>query len=212
MRGSPGATCYNDASPGDNVAFRWDISPRTLSLTAYCRCQVPQLLLLLLLDICQVPAVHLVLIISSNKLLIFNSGLTAFSLVKICLFASSGTIFSRGNYAIYFLFPSSRTFGTCYFFSAHNSPAPHHSKPVFFIRHLFGIRSLIHVQDKTTAKLLYYKEKIFRHLSSWWKQHHQLTFASSRSIMRQVRQEEQRVLTPLTLAVCTLSSTASPVN
>lgn len=65
---------------------------------------MPQLLLLLLLDICRVPAVHLVLIISSNKLLIFNSGLTAFPLVKICLFASSGTLFSKGNYAIYFCF------------------------------------------------------------------------------------------------------------
>lgn len=118
----------------------------------------------------------------------------------------------RGNMQYIALFPSSMTFGTCYFFQTHNSPAPHHSKPVFFIHYLFGIRSLIHVQDKTTAKLLYYKEKIFRHLSSWWKQHHQLTFASSRSIMRQVRQEEQYVLTPLTLAVCTLGSTASPVN
>lgn len=104
MRCSLGAAYYNDASPGDSIAFRWDISPRTLSLTAYCRCQVPQLLLLLLLDICWVPAVHLVLINSSNKLLIFNSGLTVFPLVKICLFASSGTIFSRGNYAIYFCF------------------------------------------------------------------------------------------------------------
>lgn len=98
------------------------------------------------------------------------------------------------------------------FFPTHSSPAPHHSEPIFFIHHISRIRPLIHVQDKTTAKLLYYKEKIFRHLSSWWKQHHQVTFASSRSIMRRVRQEEQRVLTPLTLAVCTLSSAASPVN
>lgn len=100
MRCSPSAACYNDASPGDSVAFGWDVSPRTLSLIAYCRCQVPWLLLLLLLDICRVPAVHLVLIINSNKLPIFNSGLTAFPLLKICLFASSGTIFSKGKYAI----------------------------------------------------------------------------------------------------------------
>lgn len=147
MRCSPGAACYNDASPGNSVAFRWDISPRTLSLTAYCRCQVSQLLLLLLLDICWVPAVHLVLIISSNKLLIFNSGLTAFPLVKICLFASSGTVFSRGNYSIYFCFlpPGLLVPVFFFFFQTHNSPAPHHGRPVFFIRHLFGIRSLIHV-------------------------------------------------------------------
>lgn len=99
MRCSPGAACYNDASPGDSVAFGWDISPRTLSLAAYCRCQVPRLLLLLL-DICRVPVVHLVLLINSNKLPIFNSGPTGFPLVKICLFASSGTVFSKGKYAI----------------------------------------------------------------------------------------------------------------
>jgi len=100
MRCSPGAACYNDESPGDSAAFGGDVSPRTLPLAAYCRCQVPQLLLLLLLDICQVPAVHLVLIINSNKLSIFNGGPTAFPLVKICLFTFSHTISSKGKSAI----------------------------------------------------------------------------------------------------------------
>lgn len=64
---------------------------------------------------------------------------------------------------------------------------------ILFIHHTSSIRSLIHVQAKTTAKLLDYREKLLRHLSHWWKQHGPLTFAGSRSVMRQVRQEEQRV-------------------
>lgn len=80
---------------------------------------------------------------------------------------------------------------------------------ILFIHHTSSIRSLIHVQDKTTAKLLDYREKRLRHLSRWWKQRRPLTFAGSRSITSQVR---QRVPTPLMGAVCTLRSTASPVN
>lgn len=70
-----------------------------------------------------------------------------------------------------------------------------------FIHHTSSIRSLIHVQDKTTAKLLDYREMLLRHLSCWWKQHRPLTFAGSRSIMRPVRQGEEHVLIPLPCTV-----------
>lgn len=90
--------------------------------------------------------------------------------------------------------------------------SPAQSWQILFSHYTSSIRSLIHVQDKTTAKLLDYRGKLLRHLSCWWKQHRPLTFASSRSIMRGVRQEEQRVSAPLMCAVCALWSTASPVN
>lgn len=84
--------------------------------------------------------------------------------------------------------------------------SPTQSWQILFIYHTCNIRSLIRVQDKTTAKLLDHREKLLRHLSRWWKQHCPLTFAGSRSIMRWVRQEGQRVPAPPTSAVCSLRS------
>lgn len=73
--------------------------------------------------------------------------------------------------------------------------------PTFIHHHTSSIRSLIHEQGKTTAKSLDYRGKLLRHPSRGRTQHCPLTFTGSRSIMRQVRQTEQHVRTPLTHAV-----------